>query len=131
MRLRTDREFIGFVLVGAANTGLTYLLYLALLQIARYPVAYSLTFVVGIFLSYYLNARFVFRVPLQLRKALQYPAVYAIQYLLGLGLLYLMVEILRMNEAIAPLLVVVITVPVTFLMSRYVIRGRTHSPESP
>ena len=123
------RELIAFILVGGTNTLLTYLLYLALLRIAPYPVAYSASFVSGIFLSYYLNARFVFKAPLQLGKALKYPAVYAIQYVLGLGLLYLLVELFRVNAAIAPLLVVILTIPATFVMSRYIIRGPT-KPDS-
>ncbi|HVF71508.1 MAG TPA: GtrA family protein [Chthoniobacterales bacterium] len=119
----TRRELIAFILVGGANTGLTYLLYLALLRIASYPLAYSASFVAGIFLSYYLNARFVFKAPLRIRQALQYPAVYVVQYLLGLGLLYLLVERIRLSPALAPLLIVVLTIPVTFVLSRYVIRG--------
>lgn len=120
----THRELVAFVLVGGVNTLLTYGIYLALLRVVSYPVAFTGSYVTGIFLSYYLNARFVFREPVRLSKALQYPVVYVVQYLLGVGLLYLFVEQLHFNKAIAPLAIVLITVPCTFVLSRYVIRGR-------
>ena len=118
------REFILFVLIGGINTGLTYGLYLLLLLIMRYPFAYSGSYVAGIFLSYYLNARFVFRERLRLSKALKYPSVYLVQYLIGLGLLYVLIETLHLDKRVAPLAVVVITVPATFVLSRYIIRGK-------
>ncbi len=119
------REFILFVLIGGLNTGITYALYLLLLQIIRYPFAYSGSYVAGIFLSYYLNARFVFGEQLSLSKALKYPSVYLVQYFLGLALLYVLIETLHLDKRIAPLAVVVITIPATFVLSRYIIRGKT------
>ena len=123
-RWTTRREFVAFVVVGATNTGLTYALYVALLLIMSYPLAYSSSYLAGIALSYFLNARFVFREPLSFAKALQYPVVYFAQYFLGLGLLYLLVEICQVSKVTAPLVVVFVSIPVTFLMSRYVIRGK-------
>lgn len=117
-------EFGLFILMGAINTGLTYGLYLLLLLLMRYPFAYSGSYLAGIFLSYYLNARFVFHEPLRLAKALKYPSVYLAQYLLGLGLLYVLIELLHLNKKVAPLAAVLITVPATFVMSRYIIRGK-------
>ena len=118
-------EFFLFVLIGGINTGLTYGLYLLLLLCMRYPLAYSGSYVAGIFLSYYLNARFVFRERLSLAKALKYPSVYLVQYFLGLGLLYVLIETLHLNKQTAPLAVVLITVPATFVLSRYIIRGKS------
>jgi putative flippase GtrA len=116
-------EFFLFVLIGGINTGITYGIYLLLVSVMRYPFAYTGSYVAGIFLSYYLNVRFVFREQLSLSKALKYPSVYLVQYLLGLVLLYLLIEILHLNKNLAPLAIVVVTVPVTFAMSRYIIRG--------
>lgn len=110
--------------MGGINAGLTYGLYLLLLLIVRYTFAYSGSYAAGIFLSYYLNARFVFRERLRLSKALKYPSVYLVQYLVGLGLLYLLVETLHLDKRLAPLAIVVITVPATFVLSRYIIRGK-------
>ena len=43
---------------------------------------------------------------------------------MGLILLYLLVEKAGMSKFLAPLLIVVVTVPITYLLSRYVISGR-------
>ena len=125
-----EQTFSRFVVAGAINTGLTYLIYVLLALILPYPVAYTVTTVLGIFLSYLLNARFVFRRKLSLVTAVQYPAVYVTQYLLGLLLLYLLVEKARMSKFLAPILIVAATVPVTFLLSRLVIARDRSTPAS-
>jgi putative flippase GtrA len=48
-------------------------IYLLLVLFIAYPVAYTLSYGSGVFISYYLNARFVFREKLRLSKAMQYP----------------------------------------------------------
>jgi putative flippase GtrA len=116
-----DREFSRFLLCGAVNTAITYLIYVGLVLFLPYLVAYTITTALGILLSYYLNARFVFRQPLRLSAALRYPAVYFMQYVLGLALLYVFVELFHFNKLIAPIFTVFATVPVTFILSRLVI----------
>lgn len=120
-----------FVFLGAVNTVLSYGIYLLLVLVVAYPAAYTLSYPPGILISYYLNARFVFREKLRLAKALQYPVVYLVQYLLGLGLLYLLVEVVHLSKFIAPILIVLITVPCTYVLSRYVIKGRSRTTLRP
>ena len=117
------REFVLFILVGLVNLVVTYALYLALGLFLPYPVAYTISYACGIVISYLLNARFVFKSPIRIRKAAQYPIVYLAQYLLGLGLLYLLVELGHVSSRIAPLVIPAVTVPATFLLSRYLLRG--------
>ena len=114
-------QFIRFVLAGGANTILSYAVYATLLGVCGYKVAYSVSYVFGIVSSYSLNAWFVFKVPASWRAALRYPVVYIAQYFCGLTVLYLLVEVAGMSRWSAPLIVVVISVPVTFALSRYVI----------
>src|SRR5436309_3269739 len=54
-------EFLGFVIVGAINTALTYALFLFIQQYVHYWIAYTIAFVIGIVLSYLLNVVFVFK----------------------------------------------------------------------
>jgi putative flippase GtrA len=122
-----NHEFTRFIVVGGVNTLLTYFVYAGLLFFWEYPTAYTVSYISGILISYYLNARFVFREKLRLTKALQYPLVYLVQYLLGLGLLYLFVEIARLSKFVAPILIVLLTVPCTYILSRYVIKGGTRT----
>ncbi len=124
MTRSSSRQLARFLVAGAANTGLTYLAYLALLQGVSYRWAYSVSYVAGIFLSFVLNSLYVFRTPLRWRRLLPYPSVYLVQYLLGLAVAYVGVELLRWDERLIPVLVLAVTVPVSFVMTRWVLRGR-------
>lgn len=119
-----NREFTRFIFWGGVNTLLGYLLYAFLLLFLQYLVAYTITYASGIAISYYLNSRFVFRREVEARKAVQYPLVYLAQYLLGTGALYLLVQVLKVSTLVAPALVILLTIPVTYLMGRRIIRGR-------
>ena len=116
-----DSEFLRFLIAGGVNTGLTQLLYMFLLLVLPYLSAYSVSYIAGIYLSYYLNSRYVFKQKMQPSKAIQYPIIYLVQYVVGLGLLYGLVEWLNVHKVIAPLCVVVLTLPLVFLLSRLII----------
>lgn len=118
------REFAGFGLVGAANTVATYAVYAVLLFLFPYKVSYSLAYVSGILISYYLNSRLVFREPVSLLKFIKYPIVYVVQYLLGIAILYVAIDILGFSQWLAPLAVIVISLPITFFLSRLIIKGQ-------
>jgi putative flippase GtrA len=117
-------EFFKFLFFGGVNTILTYAIYVVLLLFLIYPVAYSLAYILGILISYYLNSRFVFKCEISLTKVLRYPIVYLVQYLLSVLLLCVLIEIFSLNKFIAPALVIMITIPVTFFLSRFIIKGR-------
>lgn len=119
-----------FAVAGAVNSGLTYLAYLALLRWVSYRWAYSLSYVAGILLSFVLNSRFVFRVPLQRSKLLLYPVVYVVQYLLGYGVIYAVVGLAGIDPRFGPLAVLAVTVPVSFLLSRKVLGGNEKDGKS-
>jgi len=123
------REFAMFIFFGAVNTVLTYGIYLLLVLFIAYPAAYTVSYASGVFISYYLNARFVFKEKLRLSKAMQYPIVYLAQYLIGLGALYLLIEVAQLSKFFAAIVIVVITVPCTYLLSRYVIKGRSRTSQ--
>lgn len=116
-------EFATFVFFGAVRAILSYGIFLLLVLFLAYPIAYTICYTVGIFISYYLNARFVFREKPRLSKALQFPVVYLAQYLIGLGLLYLLIEVAHVSKFFAPIMIVLVTVPCTYVLSRYVIKG--------
>lgn len=119
-----EREAIRFLLAGGANTVVTYLIYLLLLHVLPYRVAYSATFVLGIVLGYTLNTRYVFRATWQWKRLAAYPLVYVVQYLLGVLLLTMLVERGLANEQVAPLVVVVLSLPIVFITSRLIIKAR-------
>jgi putative flippase GtrA len=118
-----NREFCRFVFWGGVNTVAGYLIYALLLQFLPYLVAYSIAFVISIAASYFFNSKWVFKQELKLSKALKYPLVYLAQYLLGASSLYLLVRVMRVDKLLAPALVVVLTIPLTFFLSRKVLSG--------
>lgn len=117
-------EVLRFLLAGGTNTALAWLVYLLLLIWFRYETAYVAAYVLSIGTSYLLSARFVFRQRMQWRAALLFPLVYAVQLAIGFVLLRLLVEQLRVPQAFAPLLVVILTLPLTFLLSRRIMVAR-------
>jgi len=119
-----DSSVQRFLIAGVANTGLTYLAYLLLLQVSPYGVAFTVAFVLGILASYLLNALFVFRRRMSWRSFFRFPLIYMVQYLLGLLLVSLCVEWFGVAAWIAPLIALTVTIPLTYLMSRAVFGAR-------
>lgn len=119
-----ERESIRYVLAGGFNTAITYLAYLSLLPFVGYAISYTVTYAAGIVLAYYLSARFVFRRPLQWRHAIQYPLVYVLQYGLGITLTTALIERVHLNAEIAAAVAILLTVPFTFWLSRWIIKRR-------
>src|SRR5712671_5802470 len=119
-----NREFYRFIFWGGVNTLSGYLIYAVLLRLLPYLLSYTVAFIISIFISYFLNSKFVFNQALRLSKAIKYPLVYLVQYLIGTISLYLLVQILRVNKLLAPLFVVVLTIPVTFFLSRRIVSGK-------
>src|SRR5438552_19184638 len=87
------REFVVFVFFGTVNTLLTYGIYLLLVLFIAYPVAYSVSYVSGVFISYYLNALFVFKENFLLSDGLQFCIFCFVRYLFGLVSFYMLIEL--------------------------------------
>ncbi|MDQ0650005.1 putative flippase GtrA [Pseudomonas cedrina] len=115
-------EFVRFIVVGGINTCGGYVVYLALIQIMEYTYAYSLSFAISVVVSYLLNTLLVFKEPLALKKFIAFPLIYVFQYISGLCIIHLAVEIFYVSVVLAPLIVVIITLPATFLMARFIMK---------
>jgi len=116
-----NTQIFRFLFSGGVNTLATYLIYLSLLKYMPYGLSYSLTYVFGIYLSYYLSCRIVFKEKPRWSSAIKYPLVYAVQYILGVAILYFLVRYEYADKFVAPLVVIILTLPVTFILSRWVI----------
>lgn len=126
--LQLAGQGLRFVLGGAVNSLATYGLYWVLLTIVPYTLAYTLAYVAGISLAYVMNSVWVFNRRLRWRVAAGYPVVYLGQYCLGLVILYLCVDTFHLPERFAPLVVIAVTVPATFLINREIFRRITAPP---
>lgn len=117
-------EFYRFILWGCVNTAAGYLIYALLQQFLPYLVSYSVAYILGIIIAYFLNAKFVFRQELRLSRAMTYPLVYLAQYLLGVISLYLLVRVLEVNKLLAPALIVLVTIPITYFLSGRIVASK-------
>jgi putative flippase GtrA len=119
-----DSRIPRYLAAGIVNTGVTYVVYVLLLRVSPYRVAFTIAFVLGILLSYALNARFVFARRAQWRSFLRFPFVYLGQYLAGLALVSMLVEWGGVDMRVAPLVALVVTIPLTYLLTRAVFIGK-------
>jgi putative flippase GtrA len=117
-------QFLRFIAAGVVNAIVTYPLYLGLLVVVGYQAAYAIAYVVGIVLSYVVNARFVFHAPLRLADFLRFPLVYVVQYVLGAAGLWLLVDLFGIRKEWALAVVIAFTVPIVFALSRWVLVRR-------
>lgn len=115
-------HWIKFLIGGGINTAFTYGLYFGLHVIMPYQVAYALAFAVGIVFSYFFNAIIVFKSCVSLKSFFAFPLIYLLQYLLSAVLLGVFVERLGIPESIAPAAVIILTIPITFGMTRWFLR---------
>jgi len=121
LRRLFSKRFISFLFFGGLNTAITYLLYLLLSKVVHYQLAYLIAYITGIVLAYVLNLLFVFNEQSSLKKILSYPAIYIVQYLLGAALLYVLLHLLKLPNAVAPLLVAILLLPVSYVMNKKVL----------
>lgn len=117
-----SHELLRFLITGCVNTSAGYVIYVGLLLFFGYRTAYSISFVLGILFSYYLNSKFVFKEKLSVKKLIQFPLVYLTQYILGLFLMFILVEKFLFSAIWAPLVVVIFTLPLTFYLSRFILK---------
>lgn len=121
--MRASRlQLLKFLLGGAANTAATYAIFVGLSSTLPPSVAYTIAYVAGIGLSYLINTYFVFRVRASLSTAVQFPAIYFVQYILGLVVLGALTT-MGVDSRIAMLAVIALNIPVTFVLTRFVLHG--------
>lgn len=119
-------EIIKFVIVGGINTFNYYVVYLLLLKVlnVQYLVSHITGFIVALIISYYLNCYFVYKVQPTLRKFLQFPITQLVNIGMQTLLLFIFVRFFHINSVIAPFAGLIITIPVTFILSKYILRDR-------
>lgn len=121
LRSMVERHrFVRFLISGGFNTVATYAMYLAALQVTSYQIAYTIAYVFGIIIAFAVNRFFVFGAHRGWRSVIYFPFVYLAQYLASLAILWFWVGRLQMPEELAPLASIVLTLPLTFFLSKLV-----------
>ncbi len=109
-----------FLLSGGVNTALTYGIYLLTLLFLPYKTSYTISYISGIGIAYALNRFFVFKGHQGIKSAALLPLVYLIQYLCSLFILWVWVEKLGFDQRVAPLIAIITTIPLTFILSKLI-----------
>lgn len=118
----TFKQFIKFGLVGISNTlislGTYYLLYFLGIN---YLIANTIGFVVSVLNSYYWNNKYVFKKTQSghLKPLIKTFLSYGSTFLLSSFLLFVMVQHLGIPEIFAPIITLVITIPLNFLINKF------------
>jgi putative flippase GtrA len=118
------REGLRYLSAGGVNTLLSYLLYLGLLRVLDFRLAYGLAFAFGILLSYGLLRHVVFARAGR-RHALPWVAVtHLLQLALGLGIVQVWVAWWHAPAWAAPLAATAVCVPLIFVLQRRIFTPR-------
>ena len=120
-------NIVRFLASGGVNTLVTWAVYYLLLNIFSYRWSYTIAYALGIALAYFLYRFYVFRRPGGRAAPLWVGLIYLLQYLLGLALVSLWVQVLGAPVALAPLFAVALSLPLTYLLNRWVFRPREHA----
>ena len=117
-----NKEFIRYVVIGGVNTCISYCIYFVLLIFFPYLIAFSAAYFLGVITAYYLNTVIVFKSCISLKKFLSFPIVYIVQYTFNIFFLYIFVEGMSIDAKLAPIFGIIITMPITYLLSKYILQ---------
>ncbi|MCI2774840.1 GtrA family protein [Staphylococcus petrasii] len=123
---KTHYEIIKFVIVGGINTLDYYLVYLILLKLfnVHYMLSHIIGFVVSFIISYYLNCYFVYNVKPTLKKFLSFPLTQVVNMGMQTLFLYIFVRWFNFPSEIAPFVGLIVTIPITFVLSKWLLRDK-------
>lgn len=121
---QTHAEILKFIIVGGINTLNYYVVYLLLLKLLHieYMISHITGFLVAFVISYYLNCYFVYRVKPTWRKFISFPITQLVNVSLQTVLLYVFVSWLNLPAEIAPFAGLIITIPITFILSKWILK---------
>ena len=115
-----NKKFYRFLLVGFINTMTSYIIYSLCLLLMNYMYSYFLSLLICLFLSSYLNVKFVFKIKSKRLTILPFFVIFISQGLIGAKLLQYWVESLFIPEIIAPLLNIIFLTPLVFSLSSFI-----------
>ena len=117
------QQFTKFGLVGVSNTAISLAIYYTFIVLdpALYIVGNTVGFVVSVLNAYYWNNKYVFKKNEQghLRTVFKTYMAYGSTFALGTVLLYVMVQMLGVSKVLAPLINLIITIPLNFLLNKF------------
>lgn len=116
------KQFIKFGIVGLSNTIISLAIYYILIYFKiNYVVANTVGFVISVINAYYWNNKFVFKKSSKgnLKPIIKTFVSYGTTFVLSTVLLIAMVDYFSISNEIAPVLNLIITIPLNFLLNKF------------
>lgn len=124
--IQTIIQFVKFGVVGLSNTAISYGAYVILTYIGiQYVLANIIAFIVSVLNSFFWNNRYVFKKNYGEKRNMWWTltktflAYGSTGLVLSNILLVLFVEMFGINKYLAPLLILIITIPLNFIINKY------------
>lgn len=121
------KEYIKFNIIGLSNFIVSQIFYITLFMVFRlnYILAYTITSVLSVTASYFLNSKFTFNSDNYSSKKFSLSVlIYIFEYILNMGIIIFLVKVLSINEIIAPLITPIFTTPPVFFLMRATIKNK-------
>ena len=120
-------QFVKFGMVGVTNTVVGLGIYYTVVFIGiHYILANLMAFVLSVLNSFLWNRKFVFKTAAKqtMRQISRVYCAYGTTGLLDTGMLFIMVDFIGISELVAPLINLVWTIPLNFILNKYWVFGK-------
>ncbi len=114
-------EMVRFSIVGVLITVIHYVVYWLLQLVINVNIAWTAGYIMGFVVNYYLSARYIFREKATAQNGAGFGGAHLVNYFLQMGLLNFFLW-LGWSAEWAPVGVYAISIPVNFLLVRFVFK---------
>ena len=114
-------EMVRFSIVGVLITVIHYVVYWLLQLVINVNIAWTAGYIVGFVVNYFLSARYIFREKATAQNGAGFGGAHLVNYFLQMGLLNFFLW-LGWSAEWAPVGVYAISIPVNFLLVRFVFK---------
>lgn len=117
-------QFVKFGMVGLSNTAITMITYTILVVAGvNYQIGNAIGYVAGVTNSFYWNNKYVFKAEEGVERSwfkayIKCFVSYLGGYFVSVVVLFLWVDVLNLNEYIAPFINLIITIPLNFILNK-------------
>lgn len=121
-------EYIKFNIIGSTNFLVSQFIYISLFLGLKlnYLIAYTITSVISITASYFLNSKFTFKENNYSTKKFSLSIlIYVFEYILNMGVIISLVQVFNIGKILAPIIAPVFSTPPVFFMMRGVIKKKS------
>lgn len=117
----TLMQFIKFGIVGLSNTAIGLGIYYLLIWLnINYLISNAISWIISVFNAFYWNNKYVFKSNNSWMSALVKTYIsYGFSFLVGSLVLYVLVDMFNVSQYLAPLLSLVITIPLNFVLNKF------------